>query len=109
MSLSKVYSVKSNAARAAKGYGIERSALIEVPGGWAFEMPGVGTLLPSGQSAPEAHTEPVTAPAPEVPAVVETATSEAAPEPATVPKGWDVVEPGPEQGVGTPEPAEPEV
>lgn len=38
---SKTYSVKSNAARAAAKHGVERSALFEVAGGWAFDIPAV--------------------------------------------------------------------
>jgi hypothetical protein len=43
--LSKVYSVKSNAARAAKAHGLTRENLIAVSGGWQFALPGEGQAI----------------------------------------------------------------
>jgi Protein of unknown function (DUF3489) len=84
---SRIFSVKSNAARAAKPYGIKRDDLIAVSGGWCFNIPS--------ETAPQSPTEPATAAvettATEVAANVETPASEPAAQAAT-PAGWDKVE-----------------
>jgi hypothetical protein len=49
---SKIYGVKSNAARAAKSYGLKRDDLIAVSGGWLFNIPN--------ETAPQSSTEPAT-------------------------------------------------
>jgi hypothetical protein len=52
--LSKVYPVKSNAARAAKGYGLDRNSLQAVDGGWAFYIPDNAVRTPQPKAAPRA-------------------------------------------------------
>jgi hypothetical protein len=98
---SKFYPVKSNAARAAAKYCLTRADLVqdEYSGAWRFMIPDAGQ-----ESAQEAATEPVQSPATEQPAAVADAPTVPAPETASAPKGWDAVEPGPEQGVGAPQP-----
>jgi hypothetical protein len=49
---SKIYGVKSNAARAAKPYGLTRADLIAVSGGWCFNVPS--------ETAPQSPVEPAT-------------------------------------------------
>jgi hypothetical protein len=49
---SQIFGVKSNAARAAKRYGVARDQLIAVSGGWCFEIPS--------ETAPQFNTEPAT-------------------------------------------------
>lgn len=66
--LSKVYSVKSNAARAAATHGLTRQDLEPVSGGWRFTIP---------ETAPEPRTEASEAPATEVATTLETLTTEA--------------------------------
>jgi hypothetical protein len=49
---SKIYGVKSNAARAAKIYGLTRTDLIAVSGGWLFNIPS--------ETAPQSPTKAAT-------------------------------------------------
>jgi Protein of unknown function (DUF3489) len=49
---SQIFGAKSNAARAAKRYGIKRDDLIAVSGGWYFELPD--------EAATQSPTEPAT-------------------------------------------------
>lgn len=68
MSLSKVFTFRTNASRAARKMGIKNAPLIPVAGGYQFEIPAEvapGVVAHSPYPAPMPNVEIVTLPAPE--------------------------------------------